>query len=453
MSRPPGWPPPAIWRSRVCSVAVAGLAPSAGRSGRGGDRPGRRRLHRALPRHRQPVGQADVGRLVGVGRAADLGAGPVLPLSRPHRAGARVRRPASAAIAPAPSWRWSAWSNLPIIKFSVDWWNTLHQPDTITLTGAPTMYIGMLWPLLFCRARLYAGVRRHRRRPPARRGDGAADPRAADGACGRDRRMTHLPFIVASYALGVLMPGTFAICGLGIARYAPAASDGWRPWTRGRSPMTRKRRRLWMLLACGVGPRLRHRAGADSRSRAVWYFSSRPREIATQAPPPGRTFRLGGLVRQGSVQRADRRRPSRGPVPRDGRQAPASRSPIPASFRTCSAKARASWRSARCSRTAPSAPPRCWRSTTRPTCRRKWCDALKKSGPLESVHGGPAAARRDLGHDAGWADEGRTTPPPAPPAGSGMIPNSAISRWRSPSRSPARRRCCRCSARMPATRA
>lgn len=39
--------------------------------------------------------------------------------------------------------------NLPIIKFSVDWWNTLHQPDTISFTGAPTMYIGMLWPLLF----------------------------------------------------------------------------------------------------------------------------------------------------------------------------------------------------------------------------------------------------------------------------------------------------------------
>ena len=37
--------------------------------------------------------------------------------------------------------------NLPIIKFSVDWWNTLHQPDSITLTGSPTMYIGMLWPL------------------------------------------------------------------------------------------------------------------------------------------------------------------------------------------------------------------------------------------------------------------------------------------------------------------
>ena len=37
--------------------------------------------------------------------------------------------------------------NLPIIKFSVDWWNTLHQPASIGLTGAPSMHIGMFWPL------------------------------------------------------------------------------------------------------------------------------------------------------------------------------------------------------------------------------------------------------------------------------------------------------------------
>ncbi len=37
--------------------------------------------------------------------------------------------------------------NLPVIKFSVDWWNTLHQPATITLTGAPSMSADMLWPL------------------------------------------------------------------------------------------------------------------------------------------------------------------------------------------------------------------------------------------------------------------------------------------------------------------
>ena len=40
--------------------------------------------------------------------------------------------------------------NLPIIKFSVDWWNTLHQPASITLTGAPSMAPEMLWPLLLC---------------------------------------------------------------------------------------------------------------------------------------------------------------------------------------------------------------------------------------------------------------------------------------------------------------
>jgi len=42
--------------------------------------------------------------------------------------------------------------NLPIIKFSVDWWNTLHQPATIKLTGTPTMAFDMLWPLFVCAA-------------------------------------------------------------------------------------------------------------------------------------------------------------------------------------------------------------------------------------------------------------------------------------------------------------
>ena len=42
--------------------------------------------------------------------------------------------------------------NLPIIKFSVDWWNTLHQPATIKLTAAPAMDPSMLWPLLISAA-------------------------------------------------------------------------------------------------------------------------------------------------------------------------------------------------------------------------------------------------------------------------------------------------------------
>jgi heme exporter protein C len=38
--------------------------------------------------------------------------------------------------------------NLPIIKFSVDWWNTLHQPATIAKFGKPSISWDMLWPLL-----------------------------------------------------------------------------------------------------------------------------------------------------------------------------------------------------------------------------------------------------------------------------------------------------------------
>ena len=38
--------------------------------------------------------------------------------------------------------------NLPVIKYSVDWWNTLHQPSSITLTSAPTIHYKMLIPLM-----------------------------------------------------------------------------------------------------------------------------------------------------------------------------------------------------------------------------------------------------------------------------------------------------------------
>ena len=38
--------------------------------------------------------------------------------------------------------------NIPIIKFSVDWWNTLHQPASVFRAGGPTMTSEFLWPLL-----------------------------------------------------------------------------------------------------------------------------------------------------------------------------------------------------------------------------------------------------------------------------------------------------------------
>ena len=38
--------------------------------------------------------------------------------------------------------------NVPIIKFSVDWWSTLHQPASVFRMGGPTIDASMLWPLL-----------------------------------------------------------------------------------------------------------------------------------------------------------------------------------------------------------------------------------------------------------------------------------------------------------------
>ncbi len=37
--------------------------------------------------------------------------------------------------------------NVPIIKFSVDWWNTLHQPASLMKSGGPSIHPDMLIPL------------------------------------------------------------------------------------------------------------------------------------------------------------------------------------------------------------------------------------------------------------------------------------------------------------------
>src|SRR5689334_11408493 len=38
--------------------------------------------------------------------------------------------------------------NVPVIKFSVDWWNTLHQPASVMKLGGPSIHPTILWPLL-----------------------------------------------------------------------------------------------------------------------------------------------------------------------------------------------------------------------------------------------------------------------------------------------------------------
>jgi len=45
--------------------------------------------------------------------------------------------------------------NIPIIKYSVEWWNTLHQPATFKLTEKPSMPADMWVPLLMAVLGLY----------------------------------------------------------------------------------------------------------------------------------------------------------------------------------------------------------------------------------------------------------------------------------------------------------
>ena len=82
--------------------------------------------------------------------------------------------------------------NVPIIKFSVEWWNTLHQPASIFRMGGPTIDPSLLTPLFVMAVGLHPAVRavaphRHARRD-------LAPPRAgaSPGAC-RARRFRLRP--------------------------------------------------------------------------------------------------------------------------------------------------------------------------------------------------------------------------------------------------------------------
>ena len=69
--------------------------------------------------------------------------------------------------------------NLPIIKFSVDWWNTLHQPASVFRMGGPTIDASLLAPLFVMAHRLHAAVPHPASRGDAQRDHAPAGPHAA----------------------------------------------------------------------------------------------------------------------------------------------------------------------------------------------------------------------------------------------------------------------------------
>lgn len=66
--------------------------------------------------------------------------------------------------------------------------------------------------------------------------------------------------------------------------------------------MTRKRRRFTILLLCALGLGTATALTLTAFQDNLVFFRS-PSDIAAEPPPPGRAFRLGGLVEEGSVTR------------------------------------------------------------------------------------------------------------------------------------------------------
>src|SRR5579875_1510420 len=75
------------------------------------------------------------------------------------------------------------------------------------------------------------------------------------------------------------------------------------PGSGGAAGMTRKKRRLWILVACGVGLGSATALALSAFSDNMVFFVA-PSDFAAKAAP-GRNLRIGGLVEQGSVERTD----------------------------------------------------------------------------------------------------------------------------------------------------
>jgi heme exporter protein C len=116
---------------------------------------------------RRPVGQADLGHVVGMGRAPHVRAAAAVPVPGLHGAASRARRSAPWPTGSAPCWRIVGVVNVPVIYFSVRWWNTLHQGASVSLTQAPSMARVMLAGMLLMAVAFWAwsiGAALHRLR-------------------------------------------------------------------------------------------------------------------------------------------------------------------------------------------------------------------------------------------------------------------------------------------------
>ena len=134
--------------------------------------------------------------------------------------------------------------------------------------------------------------------------------------------------------------------------------------------MTRKRRRLWIVVVCLLGLGSATALGLNAFSDNMVFFVA-PSDLHAHVAGPGRTLRLGGLVEAGSIHRGEQHGV---PVAQfritDGRAAVdvTYSGILPDLFR----EGQGAVTLGRCSGTGPSSHPKCWPSMTKPTCRKTW---------------------------------------------------------------------------------
>jgi cytochrome c-type biogenesis protein CcmE len=69
--------------------------------------------------------------------------------------------------------------------------------------------------------------------------------------------------------------------------------------------MTRKKRRLWIVLACGLGLSTATALMLVAFRSSLTFFMS-PGQVLAENPPTGSVFRLGGIVQTGTVTESQR---------------------------------------------------------------------------------------------------------------------------------------------------
>ena len=121
--------------------------------------------------------------------------------------------------------------NLPIVKFSVDWWNTLHQPASVFRMGGPTIDRSMLVPLLIMAVSFTAIFTTPAPDVDPQRGSAPPPPPADDGRCGRPRsRLPHGTRPRRSHDGGApyrLHPGGLRPHGRRDGGHGGVGRDGW----------------------------------------------------------------------------------------------------------------------------------------------------------------------------------------------------------------------------------